>query len=61
MHNPAKTHRVTSLMTLAEVWQVDVWRQQQHTLSSRGEAIRQLVELGLKASKAASKVAEARN
>lgn len=60
MHNPAKTHRVAALMTLAEVWQVDVWRQQQRTFPSRGEALRQLVELGLKASKAASRAANTR-
>ncbi len=45
-----KTQRVAALMASAEVWRIDEWRHRQFTLVSRAEAIRQLVEMGLKAS-----------
>ncbi|WP_324504061.1 hypothetical protein [Acidiphilium rubrum] len=44
-----KTQRVPVMMSVSEVKAVDTWRRGQDDLPSRGEAIRRLVEAGLKA------------
>ena len=53
MTDDLKTERVTIMMTPAGVKAVDDWSFQAR-IRSRGEAIRQLIELGLKAAKGGS-------
>ena len=50
MDEELKTERVTTMMTLSEVKAVDDWSFQQR-IRSRGEAIRRLIEMGIKAAK----------
>lgn len=49
MADELKSERITTMMTPAEVRAVDDWRRTQDPLPSRGEAIRRLIEAGLKA------------
>jgi len=44
-----KDQRIPVMMTAADVERIDGWRRQQDDLPSRSEAIRRLVEKGLKA------------
>jgi hypothetical protein len=50
MAEELKSERVTTMMTPAEVKAVDDWSFA-HRIRSRGEAIRQLIQLGLEAAK----------
>jgi hypothetical protein len=43
-----KDQRIPVMMSVSEVRSVDAWRRQHEDLPSRGEAIRRLIELGLK-------------
>jgi len=54
MSNQLKTERIQLLMAEAEVRAIDDWSFA-NRIRSRGEAIRRLVELGLKASKGSPK------
>jgi hypothetical protein len=49
MRERIKTDRVTLMMAPAESVAVDDWRRRQPDIPSRSEAIRRLIELGLKA------------
>jgi hypothetical protein len=49
MADELKDLRVPVMMAAAEVAAIDAWRRKQPDLPSRSEAIRRLVELGLKA------------
>jgi hypothetical protein len=44
-----KDQRIPVMMSVDEVGAIDEWRRKHPDLPSRSEAIRQLVELGLKA------------
>jgi hypothetical protein len=44
-----KDQRIPVMMSTDEVDSIDSWRRRQEDLPSRSEAIRRLVELGLKA------------
>lgn len=50
MASELRTERITTMMAPSEVRAVDAWRRTLADLPSRGEAIRRLIELGLKAS-----------
>jgi hypothetical protein len=52
MTEELKTERVTTMMTPSEVKAVDDWSFAQR-IRSRGEAIRRLIQLGLKVAKGA--------
>jgi hypothetical protein len=54
MSDELKSERITTMMAPAEVKAVDEWRRAQPSLPSRGEAIRNLIELGLRAADRAS-------
>jgi hypothetical protein len=49
MADELKDLRIPVMMAAAEVAAIDAWRRKQDDLPSRSEAIRRLVELGLKA------------
>ena len=49
MADELKDIRVPVMMTATEVAAIDAWRRKQEDLPSRSEAVRRLVELGLKA------------
>jgi hypothetical protein len=48
MADELKDLRVPVMMSVADVSAIDEWRRRQPDLPSRSEAIRRLVELGLK-------------
>jgi hypothetical protein len=48
METELKDQRVPVMMSASEVKAVDAWRRSQDDLPSRGEAIRRLIEFGLK-------------
>jgi hypothetical protein len=48
MRQRRKTERVTLMMELAEAASIDEWRRAQPDLPSRSEAIRRLIEAGLR-------------
>lgn len=52
MSDELKDLRVPVMMAPTEVAAIDGWRRKQDDLPSRSEAIRRLVELGLKAKRA---------
>ena len=47
-----KDQRVPVMMSASELKEIDDWRRRQDELSSRSEAVRQLIALGLEASAA---------
>ena len=49
METELKDQRVPVMMSVSEVRALDAWRRSQEDLPSRGEAIRRLIERGLKA------------
>jgi len=49
MADELKDLRIPVMMAATEVAVIDAWRRKQDDLPSRSEAIRRLVELGLKA------------
>ena len=49
MADELKDMRIPVMMAATEVGAIDEWRRKQDDLPSRSEAIRRLVELGLKA------------
>ena len=49
MADELKDLRIPVMMAATEVGAIDEWRRKQEDLPSRSEAIRRLVELGLKA------------
>jgi hypothetical protein len=49
MADELKDLRIPVMMAATEVAAIDAWRRKQDDLPSRSEAIRRLVELGLKA------------
>jgi hypothetical protein len=49
MADDLKDLRIPVMMAAAEVAAIDAWRRSQPDLPNRSEAIRRLVELGLKA------------
>jgi hypothetical protein len=49
MADELKDLRIPVMMTATDVTAIDEWRRKQQDLPSRSEAIRRLVELGLKA------------
>ena len=51
MADELKDLRIPVMMAATEVAAIDEWRRKQDDLPSRSEAIRRLVELGLKAKK----------
>jgi hypothetical protein len=51
MTDDKKDQRIPVMMSTDEVGAIDEWRRRHPDLPSRSEAIRQLVELGLKAKK----------
>ena len=51
MADELKDLRIPVMMAATEVAAIDAWRRRQDDLPSRSEAIRRLVELGLKAKK----------
>ena len=51
MADELKDLRIPVMMAATEVAAIDAWRRKQDDLPSRSEAIRRLVELGLKAKK----------
>ena len=51
MADELKDLRVPVMMSVADVSAIDEWRRRQPDLPSRSEAIRRLVEIGLKAKK----------
>jgi hypothetical protein len=51
MTDEPKDLRIPVMMAATEVAAIDGWRRKQEDLPSRSEAIRRLVELGLKAKK----------
>ena len=51
MADELKDLRIPVMMAATEVGAIDEWRRKQDDLPSRSEAIRRLVELGLKAKK----------
>jgi hypothetical protein len=51
MADELKEMRVPVMMSVADVSAIDEWRRRQLDLPSRSEAIRRLVELGLKGKK----------
>ena len=51
MADELKDLRIPVMMAATEVGAIDEWRRKQADLPSRSEAIRRLVELGLKAKK----------
>jgi hypothetical protein len=51
MADELKDLRIPVMMAATEVAAIDAWRRKQEDLPSRSEAIRRLVELGLKARK----------
>lgn len=57
MGKELKTERIALLMAEAEVKAIDDWSFA-NRIRSRGEAIRRLIELGLKASKGSPKKAQ---
>lgn len=48
MEQEKKDKRIPVMMTESEVIAIDQWRREQDNLPSRGEAIRRLIEVGLK-------------
>ena len=50
-----KDQRVPVMMSESDLAVLDQWRREQKDLPSRGEAVRRLIELGLKASAAVKK------
>ena len=52
MPEELKDQRVPVMMSVSELKKLDAWRRVNDDLPSRGEAIRRLIELGLKAAKA---------
>jgi hypothetical protein len=48
METEPKDQRVPVMMSASEVKAVDAWRRSQESLPSRSEAVRRLVDLGLK-------------
>jgi metal-responsive CopG/Arc/MetJ family transcriptional regulator len=53
MTDETKSERITILLSPSDLKEVDDWSFEQR-IRSRGEAIRRLIELGLKAAKAAA-------
>jgi hypothetical protein len=51
MGDDKKDQRIPVMMSVDEVSGIDEWRRRQADLPSRSEAIRRLVELGLRAKK----------
>ena len=51
MADELKDLRIPVMMAATEVAAIDAWRRKQDDLPSRSEAIRRLVDLGLKAKK----------
>ena len=49
MAGELKDHRIPVMMAATDVATIDEWRRSQEDLPNRSEAIRRLVELGLKA------------
>jgi hypothetical protein len=49
MADELKDQRVPVMMSFSDLVALDAWRRQQEDLPSRGEAIRRLIGLGLKA------------
>jgi hypothetical protein len=49
METELKNQRIPVMMSASEVRNLDAWRRAQEDLPSRGEAIRRLIEAGLKA------------
>lgn len=54
MADELKSERVTTMMTPSELKDIDDWSFE-NRVRSRGEAIRQLIQLGLEAAKAVSR------
>jgi hypothetical protein len=46
---PLKTERLQLVISPEEIEQIEIWRRQQPKIPSRSEAVRQLVQIGLKA------------
>ena len=59
MSEQLKTQRVTIMMSPTELSEIDEWSFDQR-IRSRGEAIRQLIELGLEAAKERQKLETAK-
>ena len=51
MADELRDQRIPVMMTATDVAAIDAWRRRQEDLPSRSEAIRRLVEIGLKAKK----------
>lgn len=49
MPDEPKDQRVPVMMSVSELKRLDAWRRETEDLPSRGEAIRRLIEAGLKA------------
>lgn len=52
---PLKTERLQMVISPEELEEIENWRRQQPRVPSRSEAVRQLVQIGLKAAKADQK------
>jgi hypothetical protein len=52
---PKKSERLNMVISADELEQIEDWRRQQPRVPSRSEAIRQLIQLGLKAAKSPPK------